>query len=135
MTMKLIDVLTKLSGDEIENGTILTINDGGRYRQYKYIDGSCFLDDHNSSLPLNIYGKNDLNSEVELIPPKQPKKYYLRLDKDEESNYINLNLYDSYLAATKDEFFGYKTKFTQEEIDSDKFLKFIEKYGVKEEVE
>lgn len=131
--MKLIDVLTKLSRDEIENGTILTINDGGRYRQYKYIDGSCFLDDYN--LPLNIYGKNDLNSEVELIPPKQPKKYYLRLDKDEESNYINLNLYDSYLAATKDEFFGYKTKFTQEEIDSDKFLKFIEKYGIKEEVE
>lgn len=131
--MKLIDVLAKLSRDEIENGTILTINDGGRYRQYKYIDGSCFLDDYN--LPLNIYGKNDLNSEVELIPPKQPKKYYLRLDKDEESNYINLNLYDSYLAATKDEFFGYKTKFTQEEIDSDKFLKFIEKYGIKEEVE
>lgn len=79
--MKLIDVLTKLSKDEIENGTILTINDCGRYRQYKYIDGFCFLDDHNLSLPLNIYGKNDLNTEVELISPKQPKKYYLRLDK------------------------------------------------------
>lgn len=132
--MKLIDFLTKLSKGEIENGTVLTVNDKGRYREYRYIEGSCFLDDYN--LPLNIYGKNDLNSEVELIPPKQPKKYYLRLDKDEESNYINLNLYDSYQAATKDELFGYyKTKFTQEEIDSDKFLKFIEKYGVKEEVE
>ena len=29
----------------------------------------------------------------------------------------------------------FTTKFTQEEIDNDKFLRFVEKYGVKEEVE
>lgn len=137
--MKLIDVLVKLSRDEIENGTILTINDGGRYRQYKYIDDFCFLDDHNSSLPLNIYGKNDLNSEVILTVPKpKPKKYHLKLYKNDNLSYITRSSYESdfnYDLSDKSEVGEFITKFTQDEIDNDIFLTFIEMHGIKEEVE
>lgn len=136
--MKMIDVFNLMAKGKIKEDTKLKIG----YKIYDYIntesddcsfvnqedDGGRFLEDN------ELITTDFLNLDVELIPPK-PKKYYLRLDKNEESNYINLNLYDSYLAATKDEFFGYKTKFTQEEIDNDKFLKFIEIHGIKEEVE
>lgn len=130
--MKLIDVLQKLSKGEIKNGTILTIksNIGAIYR-YECVD-NCFLNDYH--LPLNIYGESDLNREVTIIEPK-PKKYYLRLDEDDSFSYINLTMYAAYEAATKDEFFGYKTKFTQEEIDESMLLKFIEQHGIKEVVD
>lgn len=135
--MKLIDFLTKLSKGEIENGTVLTVNDKGRYREYRYIEGSSFLDDYN--LPLNIYGKNDLNSEVILTVPK-PKKYRLKLYKNDNLSYITRSSYESdfnYDLSDKSEIgIGeFITKFTQDEIDNDKFLKFIEMYGIKEEVE
>lgn len=133
--MKLIDVLIKLSKDEIENGTTLTINDRGGYRQYKYIGGFCFLDDYNS--PLNIYGKNDLNREVILTVPK-PKKYRLKLYKGDDLSYITRSSYEydfNYDLGSKSEIGEFITKFTQDEINNDKFLKFVEQYGVKEEVE
>lgn len=133
--MKLIDFLTKLSKGEIENGTVLTVNDKGRYREYRYIEGSCFLDDYN--LPLNIYGKNDLNSEVILTVPK-PKKYQLKLYKDDDLSYITRSSYEydfKYDLGSKRQFGEFITKFTQEEIDNDKFLTFIEMHGIKEEVE
>ena len=130
--MKLIDVLQKLSKGEIKNGTILTIksNIGAIYR-YKCVD-NCFLNDYH--LPLNIYGESDLNREVTIIEPK-PKKYYLRLDKDDNFSYINKNVYFSYEVANKSEHTNYKTKFTQEEIDESMLLKFVEQHGIKEEVE
>ena len=48
------------------------------------------------------------------------------------------NAYDNdfnYDLGDENEIMEFKTKFTQEEIDNDKLLKFIEKYGIKEEVE
>lgn len=132
--MKMIDVLNMVAKGEIKDGTILDINDGKRYRQYKYI-GDRFLDDYNS--PLNIYGENDLNSEVIFVVPK-PKKYHLKLYKNDNLSYITRSSYESdfnYDLSDKSEIGEFITKFTQEEIDNDKFLKFVEQYGVKEEVE
>lgn len=132
--MKLIDVIEKLSKGEIKDGTILTVK-ARNNKQYKYIK-NCFLDDYN--YPLNIYGERDLNSEVIFIEPK-PKKYYLGLYGGYKFNdYVNRHNEDfdySYIIDDGEERNGYYTKFTQEEIDDDKFLKFIEKYGVKVEVE
>lgn len=133
--MKLIDVLIKLSKGEIENGTTLTINDRGGYRQYKYIGDFCFFDDYN--VPLSIYGKNGLNSEVILAVPK-PKKYQLKLYKDDDLSYMTRSssgLDFNYDLGSKSEIGEFITKFTQDEIDDDKFLKFVEQYGIKEEVE
>lgn len=132
--MKLIDVFNMMAEGEIKDGTILDINDGEKYRQYKYI-GDRFLDDYN--LPLNIYGEKDLNSEVIFVVPK-PKKYHLKLYKNDNLSYITRSSYESdfnYDLSDKSEIGEFITKFTQDEIDNDIFLTFIEKYGIKEEVE
>lgn len=139
--MIMIDVLNMMAKGEIKEGAKLKI--GGEV--YSYIDtytdysGCCsfvneegytdtFLEDE------EMITQSFLNLEVELIPPKE-KKYYLRLDEDDELSYINLNKYASYGIAGKNEYVGYKTKFAQEEIDENMLLKFIEKHGIKEEVE
>ena len=139
--MIIIDVLNMMAKGEIKEGAKLKI--GGEV--YSYIDtytdysGCCsfvneegytdtFLEDE------EMITQSFLNLEVELIPPKE-KKYYLRLDEDDELSYINLNKYASYGIAGKNEYVGYKTKFAQEEIDENMLLKFIEKHGIKEEVE
>lgn len=133
--MKLIDVIEKLSKGEIKNGTILTVksNIGAIYR-YKCVD-NCFLNDYH--LPLNIYGESDLNREVTIIEPK-PKKYQLKLYEDDDFSYVTRSSYDNgfnYDISDKNEICEFITKFTQEEIDNEKLLKFIEQHGVKEEVE
>lgn len=132
--MKLIDVLEKLSKGEIKNGTILTLKIGGNIYQYKCVD-NCFLDDYH--FPLNIYGKSDLNREVTIIEPI-PNKYYLRLDEDDELSYVVRSSYSAdfnYDLGSKLEICKFITKFTQKEIDNDKFLKFIEQHGIKEAVD
>lgn len=112
----MIDVLIKLANGEIEDkSTLLVENEQGEtfkyvyYERYHVFRGKC------CSTLEDDFGidKDSLNFEVELIPPK-PKKYYLKLDEDDSFSYINLTMYAAYEAATKDEFFGYKTKFTQE---------------------
>lgn len=133
--MKLIDVLQKLSKGEIKNGTILTIksNIGAIYR-YKCVD-NCFLNDYH--LPLNIYGESDLNSEVIFIEPI-PKEYQLRLYEEDDLSYVVRSSYNSdfnYDLGSKSGLCEFQTEFTQEEIDNDKFLKFIEQHGIKEAVD
>lgn len=130
--MKLIDVLNKLSKGEVKDGTTLTLK-AKNNRQYKYIK-NCFLDDYR--FPINIYGESDLNSEVIFIEPI-PKKYQLKLYEDDDFSYVARSSYDScfnYDISDKNEICEFITKFTQEEIDNAKLLKFVEKYGVKEEV-
>ena len=132
--MKLINVLEKLSKGEIKNGIILTINIGASRRQYKY-RSNAFLDDYN--LPLNIYGENCLNQEVELLEPKNIR-YYLKLVAEDDDSYVACDFYDPdsnwFLGSKAGIYFsGFKTKFTQEEINGSTLLKFVEKYGVKEE--
>lgn len=133
--MRMIDVLQKLSEGEIKNGTILTVKSNiGAISRYKCVD-NCFLNDYH--LPLNIYGESDLNREVTIIEPK-PKKYQLKLYADDDFSYVTRSSYDSgfnYDIGDKNEICEFITKFTQEEIDNAKLLKFVEQHGIKEEVE
>lgn len=134
--MKVIDVLAKLANDEIKDGTELEVHDlMGHITKYTFYGKSKEFRNERFDGMDRWFSINDsfLNLEVELIPPK-PKKYYLRLDKDDNCSYINKNVYFSYEVANKSEHNNYKTKFTQEEIDGSMFLKFIEQHGVKEEV-
>lgn len=133
--MKLIDVLEKLSNGEVKDGTILSVErDSGAIYQYKYTK-DCFLDDYH--FPLNIYGKSDLNKEVTIIEPI-PNEYQLRLYEDDELSYVVRSSYSAdfnYDLGGKIDLCEFTTKFTQEEIDNDVLLKFIEQHGIKEEVE
>ena len=70
-----------------------------------------------------------------MMKMKKPKKYYLRLYKDDKFSYINKNEFFAYQVANKSEHTNYKTKFTQDEIDKSMLLKFIEQHGIKEEVD
>ena len=134
--MKIIDVFNLMAKGKIEYGAKLKVFDIFDEHEYEYInDIQTFRDEEFGGFYKNFsINSHFLNLEVELIPPK-PKKYYLRLDEDDKLSYINLNKYASYEIAGKNEYLGYKTKFTQEEIDNDKFLKFVEEHGIKEEVE
>lgn len=135
--MKIIEVFIKLVNDEIKDQTILKIYDHtGDLHRYTF-DGKfkAFYDESDDELGGDFEISNKfLNYEAELIEPK-PKKYYLRLDEDDNFSYINKKVRFSYEVASKSGCTDYKTKFTQEEIDESMLLKFIEKYGVKEEVE
>lgn len=129
--MKMIDVLNKLAKGEIKDKTVLNVYDHNSYT----FDGKAFYDERGKEIGSDfIISSMFLNYTVELIEP-EPKKYYLRLDKDDNCSYINKNVYFSYEVANKSEHNNYKTKFTQEEIDGSIFLKFIEQHGIKEAVD
>lgn len=137
--MKMIDVINMIAEGKIEKGMRLEV-DG---EIYTYVDtytddGGCSFVDEEDCVDIlleeaQMITRHFLNSEARLIKPKE-KMYYLRLKEADKFSYINLNKYNSYEVTDKDECCSYKTKFTQEQIDSDKFLKFVEQYGVKEEV-
>lgn len=135
--MKMIDVLIKVANGEINDQTVLEIhNPIGNGKVYTYTfngENKMFYNWLNWELGY-CYKLNDkfLNFDVKLIPSK-PKKYYLRLNKDDSLGYVHWDGRSSCEFATKRDYFGYKTKFTQKEIDGCEFLKFVEKYGVKEE--
>ena len=141
--MKMIEVFDLMAKGEIKEGSKLKI--GGN--TYSYID--TYTDDSACSF-VNEEGYSDtfledeemitqhfLNLEVEMIPPK-PKKYQLKLYEDDDFSYVTRSSYDSgfnYDINDKNEICEFKTKFTQSEIDNDRFLKFIEQHGIKEEVD
>lgn len=140
--MKMIDVLIKLANGEIKDQTTLKIHDpvntlytytfNGKYKS--------FYSNTEYSIELGNYFKindNFLNREVELIEPI-PKEYQLRLYEEDDLSYVVRSSYNSdfnYDLGSKMELCEFTTKFTQEEIDNDGFLKFVEKHGIKEEVE
>lgn len=135
--MKMIDVFNLMAKDEIKGGTEIVIYYDFEAYVYKYHElYQTFLNDDFKRMEEEfIFGGDFLNYNVKLISPK-PKKYYLRLNKDDNFSYVNWDRRSSYEFAMKEDFFGYfgyKTKFTQEEIDGCEFLKFVEKYGIKEE--
>ena len=137
--MKMIDVLNKMSNGEIKRGTVLSVYDNNNeiVEEYKYV-GTCFLDDYH--YPLNLYGRDDLNREVVITEPKPVnKKYQLKLFKADDLSYITRSSSRdndfNYDVGNKTEICPFITKFSQEEIDNDRLLKFVEMYGVKEEVE
>lgn len=129
--MKIIDVLQKVANGEIKKGTKFILGDnlfifnGDRFKAGNfYLGGHIFLN------------ARDLNKEVELIEPI-PKEYQLRLYEEDDLSYVVRSSYNSdfkYDLGSKMELIESQTKFAQEEIDNDVLLKFIEKYGIKEEV-
>lgn len=138
--MKIIEVFIKLVNDEIKDQTILKIYDhtGDLYR-YTF-DGKfkAFYDESDDELGGDFEISNKfLNYEAELIEPI-PKEYQLRLYEEDDLSYVVRSSYNSdfnYDLGSKMELCEFTTKFTQEEIDNDGFLKFVEKHGIKEEVE
>lgn len=140
--MKMIDVLNMMAEGKIKNDTKLIASTVLDTYEYKYSTGyRRFFNKYFNEIEDDFSLDEDfLNIEVELIPPK-PKKYYLRLHGGTSNfkDYVNRHNENfglhSYIIDDDEECNGYYTKFTQEEIDNDKLLKFVEKYGVKEEVE
>lgn len=143
--MKMIEVLSLMAKGKIEKDTKLIVSDGfGEYEyKYKYRKGyRAFYNNFDKIPKMRIddefrLDEDFLNLEVKLIPPK-PKKYQLKLYKEDDLSYVTRSSYDSdfnYDLSDETEIMEFKTKFTQEEIDNDKLLKFIEQHGIKEEVE
>lgn len=137
--MKMIDVLSLMAEGKIKKDTKLIVYDGSEEYSYRYSEICCtFFDEYSSRIECAFDIDEDfLNLEVELIEPI-PKEYQLRLYEDDDLSYVVRSSYNSdfnYDLGSKMELCEFTTKFTQEEIDNDKFLRFVEKYGVKEEVE
>ena len=135
--MKMIDVLNMMAKGEIEKNTKLIIYDIFGEFEYKYLKKyRSFVDED-----LEELGKQFNIDEIFLkrkVRLEQPKEYYLRLDEKDDLSYVVRSSYNSdfkYDLGSKDELIESQTKFEQEEIDNDKLLKFIEQYGIKEEVE
>lgn len=135
--MKMIDVLNMMAKGEIKEETKLIASTVLDDYEYRYSTGyRRFFNKYFNEIEDDFSLDEDfLNLEVKLIPPK-PKKYYLRLDEDDDLSYINYNKeeYFCFMITSKYETLKHQSKFTQEEIDGSMFLKFIEQYGVKEEV-
>lgn len=132
--MKIIKVLQKVANGEIEKGTKFILNDN-----LFIFNGRLFESNDSTYLENCIFlNEKDLNKEVELIPPKL-KKYYLRLHGGTSNfeDYVNRHKENfglhSYIIDDDEECNGFYTKFTQDEIDNDVLLKFIEQHGIKEE--
>ena len=137
--MKMIDVLNKMVNGEIKRGAVLSVFDNNNeiVEEYRYV-GNYFIDDYD--FPLTLYGGNDLNREVVITEPKpMNKKYQLKLFKADDLSYITRSSSRdndfNYDVGNKTEICQFITKFSQEEIDNDRLLKFVEMYGIKEEVE
>ena len=137
--MKMIEVFDLMAKKEIKHETQLIIHYDSVCCSFRYHKlYQTFLNDNYERMEEEfVFGCDFLNFEVELIPPK-PKKYQLRLYEDDDLSYVTRSSYDSdfnYDFGDENEIMEFKTKFTQEQIDNDKFLKFVERHGIKEEVE
>ena len=137
--MKMIDVLNMMAKGEIKEGTKLITDDDLDDYAYRYSEVyQTFMDRYMNRIEDDFLLDEDfLNTEVELIEPI-PKEYQLKLYEDDDLSYVVRSSYNSdfnYDLGSKMELIESQTKFEQEEIDNDKFLKFIEQHGIKEEVE
>lgn len=137
--MKIIDVLNLMAEGKIENDAKLIASTDLDDYEYRYSKGyNTFFNKHSNRIEDDFFLDEDfLNIEVELAQPK-PKKYQLKLYKEDDLSYVTRSPYDnifSYYVSDKNETCNFITKFTQEEIDNDVLLKFIEQHGIKEEVE
>lgn len=137
--MKMIDVLSLMAEGKIKKDTKLIVYDGSEEYSYRYSEiCRTFFGEYSSRIECDFDIDEDfLNLEVELIEPI-PKEYQLRLYEEDDLSYVVRSSYNSdfnYDLGSKYELIESQTKFAQEEIDNDKFLKFVEQYGIKEEVE
>lgn len=125
--MKMIDVLNKLANDEIKEGTKLILNDDLFIFNGRVFESDLYLLENCMFLK-----EEDLNQEVELIPPKE-KKYLVKLHIKGLLNIRNyLNYYDDgikrWIELGNDLVQGfYQTRFTKNELQSIKLVReFLE---------
>lgn len=130
--MKMIDVLNLMAEGKIEKDTKLIVStdfDDYEYRYSKRYDA--FFNKDSNVLEDNFYlGKDFLNLEVELIPPKE-KKYLVKFNmRGLKENYRYLNYIESDECAhinDKRRTTIDKTHFTKQELQSIKLVKeFLE---------
>lgn len=123
----MIDVLNKLANDEIKEGTKLILNDDLFIFNGRVFESDLYLLENCMFLK-----EEDLNQEVELIPPKE-KKYLVKLHIKGLLNIRNyLNYYDDgikrWIELGNDLVQGfYQTRFTKNELQSIKLVReFLE---------
>ncbi|CAI3479457.1 hypothetical protein CIRMBP1310_01698 [Enterococcus cecorum] len=128
--MKLIDVLIKQANKEIKEGTILKVPDEelfGKKSIFEFYGGSFYGEEGLSVEELYPFDTDFLNSEVELIPPKE-KKYLVKLKFRGLLTIRNyLNYYNDgikqWIELGDDLGKGYyQTRFKMKELQSNKLL-------------
>lgn len=138
--MKMIDVLNMMAKGEIKAKSMLLVeSEEGETFEYVYYERYHVFRGQCCSTLEDDFGidKDFLNFEAKLISPES-NKYQLKLYKDDNLSYVTRSYCEkvfNYDLGSKTEVSEFITKFTQDEIDDDKFLKFIEQHGIKEEVE
>lgn len=124
--MKLIDVFVKQANKEIKEGTILRVPDEGLFGkksvfEFEFYGGSFSSEESLEIEDLYPLDTDFLNSEVELIPPKE-KKYLIKVNVRgliEPYGYLNYSKErGGVVLSTEINNFDYKTHFTQEEMQS-----------------
>lgn len=123
--MKLIDVFVKQANKEIREGTILRIPyyQGlfGKKPVFEFYEGRFFGEEGLEIEELYPLDTDSLNSEVELIPPKE-KKYLIKVNvRGLIGSYGYLNYSKEkggVVLSTEINNCDYKTHFTQEEMQS-----------------
>lgn len=124
--MKMIDVLVKQANKEIKEGTILKVPDEELFGkksvfEFEFNEDHFYSEEGLTVEDLYPFDTDFLNSEVELIPPKEKKylvKFNMRGLRDERvylnytclKNYVELN---SWVETT-----NLKTHFTKDELQS-----------------
>lgn len=127
--MKMIDVLVKQANKEIDDGTILKIPDEelfGKKSVFEFeFNEDHFYDEEGLTVEeLYPFDTDFLNSEVELIPPKEKKylvKFNMRWLRSDigETRYLNyVKKYEYVHIAGKTQTLSHKTQFTKQELKS-----------------
>lgn len=124
--MKLIDVLIKQANKEIKEGTILKVPDEGLFGkksifEFEFYGGSFYGEEGLSVEELYPLDTDFLNSEVELIPPKE-KKYLVKFNMrgwKERFRYLNYYGKNEIIEINGKRCTDFaKTHFTKDELQS-----------------
>ena len=125
--MKMIDVLVKQANKEIKEGTILKVTDEalfGKKSVFEFNKAHFCSEERLTVEELCLFDTDFLNSEVELIPPKE-KKYLvkfnmrgLRSDIDEFCYLNYVKAYEYVDVDDKKQTVSHKTRFTKQELQS-----------------
>lgn len=124
--MKMIDVLVKQANKEIKEGTILKVPDEELFGkksvfEFEFNEDNFYSEEGLTVEDLYPFDTDFLNSEVELIPPKE-KKYLVKFNMrglNEYFTYLNYSeLRNCVMIDNKSEDEIYKIHFTKSELQS-----------------
>lgn len=123
--MRMIEVLQKLANGEIKEDTKFILNDDLFIFNGRVFESNLYLLENCMFLK-----KEDLNQEVELIPPK-PKKYLVKFNMrglDKYFRYLNyVKKYEYVNVGNKVQTESHQTRFTKQELQSIKSVReFLE---------